>query len=100
MSDEEPKSAWEIALEKLKAQDQSDIIPLTTEQKAQIAEIRSRFRAKVAEVELRHQSRRKEAETRGATDEIEKIEQQLIREKERLAAEEEALARKVRERRE
>jgi len=100
MSDEEPKSAWEIALEKLKAQDQSEIIPLTTEQKAQIAEIRSRFRAKVAEVELRHQSRREAAMTRGAADEIEKIEQQLMREKERLASEEEALAKKVREQRE
>jgi len=100
MSDEEPKSAWEIALEKLKAQDQSEILPLTGEQKAQIAEIRSRFRAKVAEVELRHQMRCEEALARGQADEIEKIEQQRIRDRERLASEEESLAKKVRENRE
>ena len=100
MSSAEPKSAWEIAVEKLGAQDQADIVPLTGEQKKMIAEIRSRFRAKIAELDLRRQDGFRKAIARDAGEEGELLQQEFVREKERLGREEEALVKKVRENRE
>ena len=50
-----PKSAYELAMERLAAQDRAAGIeqrPLTDEQKASIAEIRRRAKAKLAEIEI------------------------------------------------
>ena len=55
-----PKSAWEIALEKLNRQDkergESAPASLTDEQKQAIAAIRQRFQASVAEGEILHRA--------------------------------------------
>lgn len=59
MSDEAPKSALEIAMERLRRKDTEDgveIRPLTEEQRAAIADARSYYRAKVAETEVLHRS--------------------------------------------
>jgi hypothetical protein len=54
------KSAYELAMERFKKQDQEAGIerkPLTDEQKAAIGEIRNFYEAKLAEADLLHQDR-------------------------------------------
>jgi hypothetical protein len=57
-SDFEPKSAYELAMERLKKKDADEGVehrPLTDAQKAAIAEVRSQVEAKLADLEIRHQ---------------------------------------------
>jgi uncharacterized protein YhaN len=59
MGDDAPKSAYELAMERLRKKDQDEgvtVVPLTDEQRAQIAEIRSFYEAKIAEQKVLHQS--------------------------------------------
>lgn len=60
-----PKSAYEIAMEKLRMQDQergeSGPKALTDDQKREISEIRARFQAKHAEAEILHKANRRKA---------------------------------------
>ncbi len=59
MPDESPKSAYELAMERLRKQDADAGIeerPVTDAQKAAIAEIRQFATAKVAELKILHQS--------------------------------------------
>jgi imidazolonepropionase-like amidohydrolase len=60
-----PKSAYEIAMEKLRMQDQergeSGPKALTDDQKREISEIRARFQAKQAEAEILHKANRRKA---------------------------------------
>lgn len=59
MSEEEPKSAIELAMARLKKKDQDDGIaerPLSAEQRAAIAEARNVCEAKLAEREILHKS--------------------------------------------
>jgi len=54
------KSAYELAMERLRKKDEEAGIsrqPVTDEQKAAIAEIRSFYQAKLAEIELLHEGR-------------------------------------------
>ena len=96
MSEEEPKSALEIVMEKLRAKDSSTLTPLTQEQKAEIAEIKNRYKAKIAELEIRHQDMMKKAMALGSVEETEKLKLDMAREKERLYREEENSLQKVR----
>ncbi|HXK60436.1 MAG TPA: hypothetical protein PLP42_11145 [Acidobacteriota bacterium] len=90
------KSAWEIALEKLNAQEAAPVEKLSEDQKAAIAEIRKRFKAKIAEAEIGAESRIKRAVQTGAFDQIEQIRQELVQERNRLNREMEAEVEKVR----
>lgn len=57
-SDFEPKSAYDLAMERLKKKDAEAGIehrPLTDEQKAAIGEVRSQYQAKLADLEIRHE---------------------------------------------
>ncbi len=59
MSDE-PKSAYELAMERLRKKDADAGIvetPLTDEQKAEIADVRSRAEARIAELKILHASK-------------------------------------------
>lgn len=60
-----PKSAYEIAMEKLRSQDrergEAGPAALTGDQKKSIAEIRARFQAKLAEAEILHRANRRKA---------------------------------------
>lgn len=99
MSDDEaPKSAYEIAMAKLRAQGGFDETPLTDEQKAEIAEIRSRFKAKIAELEINEESKLLPLRMAGAVEEAEVLQAELSKEKGRLNREAEDLVRQVRER--
>jgi hypothetical protein len=89
MSDE-LKSAWELALEKLNAQETTPVERLSDDQKAAIAEIRSRYKAKIAEAEIAAESRIKQLAQSGAFDQIEPIRQKLVDDRNRLNREMEA----------
>jgi phage host-nuclease inhibitor protein Gam len=94
MSDEgAPKSAYELAMEKLKARGGYEEKKLTDEQKAEIADIRSRYRARIAQAEIEQQSR---LATVASYEELEKLKSDLAREKERLSSEMEEKVQEVR----
>jgi hypothetical protein len=85
MSNDAPKSAFELAMERLRRKDKEasrDDRPLTDEQKAAIAEIREWYKAKVAECEILHQAALRKARSH---EEIERLNQNLRSDNERLA---------------
>ena len=60
MSNEGPKSAYELAMERLRRKDaEAGVVatPLSEEQRAQIAEVRSRAEARTAELKILHEAR-------------------------------------------
>jgi len=60
MAEGVPKSAYELAMERLRKQDAEDGVerrPVSDEQKATIAEIRNFYQAKLAELEVLHQGK-------------------------------------------
>ena len=96
MSDGSPRSAYEIAMERLRqkdAQDGVDHQPRTDEQKAAIAEIRSLYDAKIAQAEVMHRSA-----VVGILDEDARIraDQEYQRDRARLQGERDARIEKVR----
>ena len=97
MSDDTPKSALELAMERLKKKDaETGVVEhkLTDAQKAAIAEARSLHEARVAELQILHRSKQL-----SAIDpvEIEKIEQEYRRDLERLASDRDSKIRKIRQ---
>ena len=87
MANEGPKSSYELAMERLRQKDKEasvDDRPLTEEQKAAIADARQFHTAKVAELDILHQ-----AALAGAAshEEIQRLNDNLRRDKERLAGE-------------
>jgi hypothetical protein len=82
-----PKSAYELAMERLRKQDEEAGVErqvVTGAQKAAIAEIRNFYEAKLAELELSHQGR-----SRSVFDpqQIAALEEEYRRDRERLTAE-------------
>ena len=86
MSDE-LKSAWELALEKLEAQDDGPVEKLSEDQKQEIAELRRRHQARIAERELSIQGRIREAVTKESFEEIQTLQRGLVLERKQLEAE-------------
>lgn len=90
------KSAYELAMERLKQKDAAAGIeakPLTDAQKAQIAEIRNYYEAKLAEAQVMHQSKLRSVFDPGERD---VLEQEYRRERERLTDERERKIEKAR----
>ena len=91
-----PKSAFELAMERLKKKDADEGVarqPVTDAQKAAIAEIRNFYEAKLAEVELLHQGKMSasvDQDVRAAA------EQEYRRDRERLTTERDAKVEKAR----
>ena len=79
------KSAYELAMERLNKQ--APTVKLTTAQKKEIAELESRYKAKVAERELGLNDAIAAAAAKGDFVEMEKMQQQLVHEKKKLADE-------------
>jgi hypothetical protein len=96
MTEGAPKSAYELAMERLKSRDAEAGVehkPLTDEQKAAIAEIRNFYQAKLAEVEVLHYGKLKtvaDPEERAAR------EAEYHRDRERLTSERDAKIEKAR----
>jgi len=81
------KSAYELAMERLKKRDAEAGIesrPITDAQRAAIAEIRNFYEAKLAETQVLYESNRRKATDLAA---LEAIEQDYRRERERLTSE-------------
>ena len=95
-NDAGPKSAYELAMERLKKRDAEAGVerkPVTDAQKASIAEIRNFYEAKLAEAQVLYESNRRRA-TDLAT--LEALEQDYRRERERLTSEREHKIEKAR----
>lgn len=89
------KSAYELAMERLKAAE-PDAAPLTTEQKERLADIEVRYKAKIAEREVFLRKALDEAAERGEGEAIEQIGRQMGNKRARLEDEREAEKDKVR----
>src|SRR5215813_11851578 len=86
MSDDRPKSAYEIAMERRRKKDSEAGVeerPRSTEQKDAIAEARQVYEAKVAEREILHQAALRGA---GSHEEIDRLNEELRIDRERLAS--------------
>jgi hypothetical protein len=89
MSDDTPKSAYELALEKLRQRDRDrgETAPaaLTDEQKRRIATIRKTYEARLAEREILHRSERErvlsDPEGEGKLD---KVEEEFVKDRRRI----------------
>ena len=81
------KSAYELAMERLKASDPEAGAPLTPDQKARLADIERVYQAKIAEREIFLKKQLGEAQDSGQREELEKIAKQLTNERARLTEE-------------
>ena len=96
MADSEPKSAYELAMERLRKKDAEEGVehrPLSEQQRAEIAEVRSLYDAKVAESEILHASEKAKATDFEA---LEKLEEEYRRDRQRLSSERESRIEKLR----
>jgi hypothetical protein len=94
---EVPKSAYELAMERLRKKDaEAGVVEqkLTDEQKAAIAEARSVYEARVAERQILHRDKRL---TTFDPAEVEKMEEEYRRDMERFASDRDAKIRRIRE---
>ena len=86
MASDGPKSAFELAMERLRQKDRkaglAEERPLTDQQKAAIAEARQVYQARMAEREILHRDALHKAQS---PEEIEKLESELGRDRDRLA---------------
>lgn len=86
MSDDEPKSAFELAMEKLAKKDrqkgEKSPATLTQKQKEEIAECRSRAKAQLAEMEILFRSTREAAAA--DPEALKKAEEEYARERRRV----------------
>jgi hypothetical protein len=86
MADDGPKTAYEIAMERLRRKDQEAGVvsehPLTDEQKTAIATARNIYEAKVAEREILHSDAMRKARS---VEEIGKLNDELHQDHDRLA---------------
>jgi hypothetical protein len=86
MTDDAPKTAYELAMERLRKKDREAGVeerPLTDTQKAAIAEAREVYQARVAEREILHQAALRQAKTR---EELDQLNENFRRDTERLAS--------------
>lgn len=94
---DQPKSAYELAMERLRKKDaETGTVEqkLTDEQKAAIAEARSVYEARVAERQILH--RQKQLTTVDPAD-IEKMNEEYRRDMDRFATDRDAKIRRIRE---
>ncbi|OHE79590.1 MAG: hypothetical protein A3G75_09045 [Verrucomicrobia bacterium RIFCSPLOWO2_12_FULL_64_8] len=90
------KSAYELAMERLKASDPDAARPLTAGQKTKLADIDRLYQGRIAEREIFLKQLLDDALAASQWDEAEKIKKQLAAEKARLAEERDAEKDRVR----
>ncbi len=90
------KSAYELAMERL--QKASPTVPLTEEQKAEIAEIDSVAKAKTAEREVFLKDQIAKAQAAGKYEDVQQLQDELARDLRRIQSDAEAKKEKVRQR--
>jgi hypothetical protein len=85
VTEEGPKSAYELAMERLRQKDKEGGVvehPLTDAQKAAIAEARRVYEAKVAEREILHRDALRKATSQ---EDVAKLAEELARDRDRFA---------------
>jgi hypothetical protein len=85
--DDAPKSAYELAMERLRKKDRDAGVaeqPVSAKRKAEIAELRRVYEAKLAEREILHQASLRKAQDPEA---FAKLEEQYRQDRERIAGE-------------
>ena len=98
MTDSAPKSAYELAMERLRQKDKEGGVverPLTDAQKAAIAEARRVYDAKVAEREILHRDALRQAKS---YEEVQKLNEELARDRDRYARNRDQKIGEIRER--
>ncbi len=96
MSDDEPKTAYELILERLKKKDRDEGVreqPLTDDQRARIAEVRKVYEAKLAEREIFFNQSRRKADDPEA---LAALEEEYRRDRERLQSERDGKIERIR----
>lgn len=86
MPGDAPKTAYELAMERLRRKDRETGVeerPLTEEQKAAIADARQFYQAKLAEREILHQDALRKATSQ---EEVQKLETEVARDRDHLAS--------------
>jgi hypothetical protein len=94
--DDAPKSAYELAMERLRKRDREQGIeerPLREDQRQRIADVRRVLDARLVEREILYQSDRRKA---GTPEELEKLEREYQRDRERIVSERDAKIEKIR----
>ena len=84
------KSAYELAMERLKAKDSPDRKELNEEQKTKIAQVNEKYTAKAAERQIFLQKQIAEAEMAGNYEEVQALQKQLRSELDVIEEEKEA----------
>jgi hypothetical protein len=84
------KSAYELAMERLKAKDSPDRKELNEEQKTKIAQVNEKYTAKAAERQIFLQKQIAEAEMAGNFEEVQALQKQLRSELDVIKEEKEA----------
>ena len=98
MTDSAPKSAYELAMERLRQKDQEGGVverPLTSEQKTAIAEARRVYEAKVAEREILHRAAVRQAKS---AEEVQKLNEESARDRDRYGRDRDRKIADIRER--
>ena len=92
-TDDVPRSAYEIAMEKLRRQDrdrgETAAVPLSDDQKLRIADIRRKHEARLAEREILFQSERATAMASEEAEALAKVEQEYSKDRQRIEAQRE-----------
>ena len=89
------KSAYELAMERLNKQ--SPPVKLTGQQKKEIAELESKYKAKIAQREITFKDQIAAAAGAGEAEKMDKLEEELARERRKLQAELEEKKNQVRQ---
>jgi hypothetical protein len=98
MAEDAPKSAYELAMERLRKKDREEGVverPLSSERKAAIADVRKVHEAKVAEREILHRDAVRKAQS---PDEVAKLAEELARDLDRLARDRDRKIAEIRDR--
>jgi hypothetical protein len=98
VTNDAPKTAYELAMERLRQKDQEGgrvERPLTDEQKAEIADVRRVYEAKVAEREIIHKDALRKATSH---EEIAKLNEQLAQDRDHFARDRDQRIAEIRER--
>jgi hypothetical protein len=98
MPNDAPKSAYELAMERLRRKDsEAGVVerPLTDEQKAAIAEVRKVYEAKVAEREILHRDAIRKAQSH---EEITRLNEELTQDCGRFARDRDRKIEEIRKR--
>jgi len=96
VSDDEPKTAYELILERLEKKDRDEGVreqPLTDDQRARIAEVRKVYEAKLAEREIFFNQSRRKADDPEA---LAALEEEYRRDRERLQSERDGKIERIR----